>query len=140
MVYVNPSEATSAYVSIGNFVYRCDPHPDVPPRAIAMNDSQRHTVPKIYGDEVEVTDFLVPTRDFILDTVTLQAERLVKSNASPPHLVTMAHRFRHEFEGHVLTKDQQLIMYSDSIYLLKVTSDVRGLLTMKTNVVINQLQ
>ena len=136
MVYVNPSEATSAYVSIGKFVYRCAPHPDVPPRAIALNDYQRQAAPKVYGDEVEVTDFLVPMRDFTLDTVTLQAERVVKINASPPATVTMAHRFRYEFEGHVLTKDQLLIMPPDSMYLLKVTSDVQGLLTMKTNVVI----
>ena len=137
MVYMNPSDTTSAYVSIGKFVYRCAPHADVRPGNISLNGYQRRSMMKMVNDDVTVSEFLVPMRDFEIGTLTLQADWLVKSTAPPPDLVELANRFRTEYDGHVISKDQLFVMYFEDNVYLKVKSDVRGLLTMKTNVGIN---
>ena len=129
---MNLDEVRAPYVSIGRFVYRCAAHPDVLCGQIAMNAVHRRENNKFAGDSVDVIDFLVPMSNFDIKSVTLKACWLKPSPSSPSDL---ANKFRTEFEGHVLTKDQKLTMnYEGNIVYVTVVSEGRGLLTMNSEV------
>jgi hypothetical protein len=140
-IYVNPSDARAAYVSMGDFVYRCAPHPRVNPGHVALNAIQRRLTNKFPGDQVPIEDFLVPMRDFDLKILTVRAE-WVKSNATPPpqDLTALANAFRTHFTGQVLAKGQKVCMnYDDEPMLFTVKSRavyVKGLVTMGTEVAV----
>ena len=57
-LYVNPSDATTPYVKMGRFVYKCIPHPDVDRATVRMNAITRRAV---YPSEtVILEEYLVP--------------------------------------------------------------------------------
>jgi hypothetical protein len=135
-IYVHPSDARGAYVTIGGDVYRCAPHPVIEQGHVALNAIQRRLVNKFAGDLIGIEDFLIPMREFDLQTLTVQAEWL-KSNVAPvPQDITaLANAFRTHFAGQVLTKGQKVLMnYDGQVLLITVKSDVKGLVTMGTEV------
>ena len=135
-IYVNPSDARAAYVSIGDFVYRCAPHPSVNPGDVALNAIQRRHAAVSAGDEIQIADFLVPMRDFDIRVLTVQGE-WVKLNAAPPpqDLTALANAFRTHFTGQVLAKGQKVLMnYDGNAMLFTIKNDVKGLVTMTTEV------
>jgi len=134
LVYMNPLEVGAPYVAIHRFVYRCAAHADVPQGYIAMNAVQRRENHKVAGDPIQVSDFLVPMVNFDIKSVTLKANWLEpNTNAQIPN--NLANRFRTEFEGYILTKGQNLtINYEGNSVFITVMSDIRGILTMNSEV------
>lgn len=135
-VYVNPIDAGSAYVNIGNFVYRAVPHPEVTRGFVAMNAIQRRMAKTIPGTPVPIWDFGVPVmRNFTIDAVTIEAQFLKPSNQRIPDLTSFANSVRSALVGDVLTFGQSIVIkYLDQNILLWVKSDVRGLVTNTTEV------
>lgn len=134
-VYVNPSDARTAYVTLGvdGYVYRCCPHAGVDIGRIALNAVQRRNIGKFAGDPVNIWDFMVPMRDFVIKACTLHAEWLKTGPAVPGDFTSIANNFRTQFSGHVLSKGQKLILkYDDELILFTVRSEVKGLITMQT--------
>lgn len=134
-VYVNPSDALTAYVTIekNGYVYRCCPHSGIDPGHVALNAVQRRHISKFAGDPVHVEDFMVPMRDFVIKACTLHAEWLKMGPAVPRDLTSIANNFRTQFSGHVLSKGQKLILkYDGELILFTVRSKVKGLVTMQT--------
>ena len=136
-VHVNPADAVTPYVTIGNFVYRAVPHPDVERNHIAMNAIQRRMARTFAGNNVEVFDFLVPvSRDFSIKAVTIEAD-YVKGDTTkpPPELTHLANAVRAALLGDVLTFGQSIVIkHYDNNILLWVKSDVRGLVTDNTEI------
>jgi len=135
-IYVHPSDARAAYTSLGNFVYRCAPHPEVQPGHVALNAIQRRLENTVAGDEVQIRDFLVPMREFEIRALPVQAEWVKSGAALPPRdLTALANAFRANFTGHVLTSGQKVCMdYGGNAVLFTVRGEVRGLVTMSTEV------
>jgi hypothetical protein len=134
-VYVNPADARTSYVTLGpgGYVYRCCPHAGVDPGRIALNAVQRRHIVKFVGDPVTVEDFLIPMRDFQIKACTLHAEWLKTGPAAPGDFTAIANNFRTQFSGHVLAKGQKLILkYDGELLLFTVRSEVKGLVTMQT--------
>jgi len=135
-IYVHPSDARAAYTSLGSFVYRCSPHPGVSPGHVALNAIQRRLANVSVSDQIQIEDFLVPMRAFDIRVLSIQAE-WVKVNAAPPpqDLTALANAFRTHFTGHVLSSGQKVCMnYDGNPMLFTVKNDVKGLVTMHTQV------
>jgi vesicle-fusing ATPase len=136
-VYVNPANARTAYVCIGNFVYRAVPHPDVERGHIAMNAIQRRVARTFAGQLVEVFDFMVPVgRDYTIKAVTIEAD-YVKSDKTKeaPDLTHLANSIRAALLGDILTFGQTIVIgHNGDNILLWVKSDVRGLVTDNTEI------
>lgn len=139
-VHVNPVDARSPYVSIGNFVYRAVPHPDVEPGHIAMNAIQRRMARTFAGNLVPAFEFLIPiSREFTIPAVTIEAQ-FVKPMTRTFDLTHLANAVRSTLMGDVLTFGQSIVIqYQESNILLWVKSDVRGLVTAQTEIGINWL-
>jgi len=135
-IYVHPYDARAAYTSLGNFVYRCAPHPEVEPGHVALNAIQRRLEQVSAGEEVQIKDFLVPMREFEIRTLAVQAEWVKLGAALPPRdLTALANAFRTTFTGHVLTSGQKVCMdYGGNTLLFTVRGEVRGLVTMSTEI------
>ena len=141
-IYVNPVDARAAYVTLSSvygtssFVYRCAPHPEVPPGHVALNAVQRRLANAVASDQLKITDFLVPMRDFEIRALPVQAEWLKSGAGLPPRdLTALANAFRAHFLGHVLTNGQKVCMdYGGNAVLFTVRGEVRGLVTMSTEV------
>ncbi|BAT22723.1 hypothetical protein [Yellowstone lake phycodnavirus 3] len=134
-VYVSPSDARGAYVTLGpgGYVYRCCPHPGVDTGRIALNAVQRRHIAKFAGDPVDIEDFQIPMRDFQIKACTLHAEWLKTGPAAPGDFTAIANNFRTQFSGHVLAKGQKIILkYDGELLLFTVRSEVKGLVTMQT--------
>lgn len=134
-VYVNPCDARAAYVTLGEngYVYRCCPHAGVDPGRVALNAVQRRHIVKFAGDSVTIEDFLIPMRDFQIKACTLHTEWLKTGPAAPGDFTAIANNFRTQFSGHVLAKGQKVILrYDDAMLLFTVRSQVKGLVTMQT--------
>lgn len=136
MVYKNPVDARSAYVTIGNFVYRSCPHPTVEVGRIALNAVARRENRVMAGEFVEVTDFFIPTeRTFNLNTVTVSAEYLKSKSGTPVDLQQIANAFRSQLAGFVVSKNQKFVMdYDGELLLMQVTSESRGLIHASTEI------
>ena len=135
MIYMNPHEVTAPYVSIGRFVYRCAGHPDIFLGRIGLNAVHRRQNSKMAGDSVQVSDFVMTMKNFDIKSVTLKAERVKSSDELPMDIVALANKFRTDFDGHIMTRDQMFLMdYQGENILLTVTSDVRGMLTLQSEV------
>lgn len=139
-VHVNPVDARSPYVSIGNFVYRAVPHPDVEPGHIGMNAIQRRMARTFAGKLVPVFEFLIPiSREFTITAVTIEAQ-FVKPMTRTFDLTHLANAVRSTLMGDVLTFGQSIVIqYQESNILLWIKSDVRGLVTAQTEIGINWL-
>ena len=141
-IYVNPVDARAAYVTLSSvygtssFVYRCAPHPEVPCGHVALNAIQRRLANAVASDQLQITDFLVPMRDFEIRALPVQAEWLKSDAGLPPRdLTALANAFRAHFLGHVLTRGQKVCMdYGGNAVLFTVRGEVRGLVTMSTEV------
>lgn len=134
-VYFNPRDARSLYVTLGEngYVYRCFPHAGVDPGFIALNAAQRRHIVKFAGDPVDVEEFQIPVRDFVIKACTLQAEWFKPGPALPGDLTAIANNFRTQFSLHVFAKGQTVLLkYYDHIIMFTVRSDVKGLITMQT--------
>ena len=57
-LYVNPSDATTPYVRMGKFVYKCIPHPDVTRGTVRMNAIARRSIYPL--EEVIIREYMVP--------------------------------------------------------------------------------
>jgi hypothetical protein len=136
-VHVNPADARTPYVTIGNFVYRAVPHPAVERNHIAMNAIQRRMARAFAGTTVEVFDFYVPiSRDFSIPAVTIEAQYVktlpVKDAVDLTHL---ANSVRAALMGDVLTFGQSIVIkHNDTNILLWVKSNVRGIITDNTEI------
>lgn len=137
-VYVNPQDAMSPYVNIGNFVYRAVPHEGVQRSHIALNGAQRRAARALPGTTIEVWDFMVPvSRDFTIRAVTIEAQylKLEPGRGPPADLTSLANAVRSALVGDVITFAQIIVMkYLDSHLMLWVKSDVRGFVTAQTEV------
>jgi hypothetical protein len=137
-VHVNPQDARSPYVNIGNFVYRAAPNSDVDRNHIAMNAIQRRMAHALPGANVEVSDFLVPvTRDFTVKAVTIEAQFVKPSQTRSMRvlLFDLPNTIRSQLLGDVITFGQSIVInYMDSNILLWVKSNVRGLVTSQTEI------
>jgi hypothetical protein len=136
MVFVNPVDARTPYVSIGKFVYRCCPDANVEEGHVAMNSLQRRSEHVFPGDDVNVVEFLIPPKDFELGALTVEGEWLSNPGNMPRlDLVQLASLFRTKFAGHVLTRNQTLCMrWAETWIYFRVKSYVRGLVTLHTEV------
>ena len=136
MVFVNPVDSGAAYVTIGNFIYRCCPDQGVEEGHIAMSAIQRRAAGVFPGDDVDIQDFLVPMRDFSVRALTIEAEWLRNPGNMPrPDLSQLASIFRSKFTGHVLARDQILVMrYGETWIHCRVKTPTRGLVTVQTEV------
>jgi len=136
-VYVNPYDARAPYVTVGEgYVYRCCPHPDIEPGRVALNAIQRRILVKFAGDTVALTDFLIPMRDFTIKAATVEVEWLKNTYADDPmDLQGLANTFRSHHAGHIIAKGQRLILsHKDKMVLCTVKSQVKGLITMQTEI------
>lgn len=133
-IYTNPSDTISPYVTIGSFVYRCSPHQDVEPGHLAMNSIQRRAAHVFTGGSVYVTEFLVPMRNFHINSVTICAE-WTGSKAGPPDLSNLANFIRSVLSCHIISHNQPFVFnYGDFPILATVKSRVRGFVDEKTEV------
>ena len=136
-VYVSPYDARAPYVTVGEaYVYRCCPHPGIETGRVALNAMQRRIINAHVGDVVSISDFLIPMREFSIKAVTIEAEWAdVKEEGSPKELAALANAFRIHHVGHVIAKGQRFIMrYDDKMALCTVKSQVKGLVTMQTEI------
>jgi hypothetical protein len=130
-IYVNPTDATTPYVRMGRFVYKCIPHPDVECGTVRMNAVARRA---IYPSEtVTLEEYLVPMTGGP-KVVTVQAEYLKRKVAPMPD--NLPNTVRNILEGLIVTPGQQLTLTHDDLaILLHVTdADAPGVVTMNTEV------
>lgn len=130
-LYVNPSDATTPYVKMGRFVYKCIPHHCVDRGTVCMNAIARRAI--YPSEEVTLEEYLVPMTGGP-KVVAVQAE-FVKSKPGPmPD--NLPNTVRNALEGLVVAPGQQLTLYADlDTILISVTDvDAPGVVTMNTEV------
>jgi hypothetical protein len=130
-LYVNPVDATTPYVKMGRFVYKCIPHPDVDRATVRMNAITRRAV---YPSEtVTLNEYLVPMTNGP-KRVCLQAEYVKRVMGPMPY--NLPNTVRNALEGLVVASGQQLTLtHGDHAILIHVTDvDSPGVVTMNTNV------
>lgn len=131
-IYVNPRDATTPYVKVGRFIYKCIPHPDVILGTVCMNAITRRAV---YPSElVTLEEFTVPLTAVAPRIVCVRAE-YVKSRPGPmPE--NLANTIRNVLEGNIVTAGQKFTLTHDGqAILLEVTdSDSFGILNANTAV------
>jgi len=130
-LYVNPLEATTPYVKMGRFVYKCIPHPDVDRATVRMNAITRRAV---YPSEtVILEEYLVPMTNGP-KVVAVQAEYVKRVMAPMPY--NLPNTVRNTLEGLVVAPGQQLTLnHGDHAILIHVTDvDSPGVVTMNTEV------
>ena len=130
-LYVNPSDATTPYVQMGRFVYKCIPHPDVARGTVRMNAIARRAI--YPSDEVILEKYVVPMTGGPT-VVAVQAE-FVKSKPGPmPD--NLANAVRNMLEGLVVTEGQKLTLtHGADAILIQVTGvESPGVVTMNTEV------
>ena len=138
--YVHPTDAESAYVTVGEgrdaYVYRCCPHTEVPIGKIAMNAIQRRMCRVFSGDVISVENFHFTFKPYDINALTVTVEWVKASDsATPKDLTEIANTFRTQFDGHVVSKGQKVtMMYGDKMLLVTIKSDIKGLITMRTEV------
>jgi hypothetical protein len=130
-IYVNPSDATTAYVKMGRFVYKCIPHPDVSRGTVRMNAITRRAI--YPSEEVTLEEYLVPMTGGPT-VVAVQAE-FVKSKPGPmPD--NLPNAVRNVLCGCKVAPGQKLTLTHDGIaILLHMTHvDAPGVVTLHTEV------
>lgn len=130
-LYVNPVDATTPYVKMGRFVYKCIPHPDVARGTVRMNAITRRAV--YPSEEVTLEEYLVPMTGGPT-VVAVQAE-FIKSKPGPmPD--NLPNSVRNTLEGLVVAAGQKLTLTHDDVgILLHVTHvDSPGVVTLHTEV------
>jgi hypothetical protein len=130
-LYVNPVDATTPYVKMGRFVYKCIPHPDVDRGTVRMNAITRRNV---YPSEtVTLEEYLVPMSEGP-KRVCAQAE-YVKRIVGPMPL-NLPNSVRNVLEGMIVSVDHRLTLtHNNEAILIRVTDvDSPGVVTMNTEV------
>ena len=130
-LYVNPVDATTPYVKMGRFVYKCIPHPDVDRATVRMNAITRRAV---YPSEtVILEEYLVPMTNGP-KVVAVQAEYVKRKPGPMPD--NLPNTVRNVLEGLVVAPGQQLTLtHGDDAILICVTAvDAMGVVTMNTEV------
>jgi hypothetical protein len=130
-LYVNPADATTPYVKMGRFVYKCIPHPDVTRGTVRMNAIARRAI--YPSEEVMLKEYMVPMTGGPKG-VNVQAE-FVKSKPGPmPE--NLPNTVRNMLEGLVVTEGQKLTLtHGDDAILIYVTGvEAPGVVTMNTEV------
>ena len=130
-LYVNPSDATTPYVKMGRFVYKCIPHPDVARGTVRMNAITRRAI--YPSEEVILKEYMVPMTGGPKG-VNVQAE-FVKSKPGPMP-ANLPNTVRNLLEGLVVTEGQKLTLtHGDDAILIHVTGvESPGVVTMNTEV------
>jgi hypothetical protein len=130
-IYVNPLEAMTPYVKMGQFVYKCIPHPDVLIGTVCMNAITRRAV---YPSEiVTLEEYLVPMTEGP-KRVCVQAEYVKRKVGPMPE--NLPNAVRNVLEGMIVSADQRLTLTHDDVaILIRVTDvDAPGVVTMNTEV------
>jgi hypothetical protein len=130
-LYINPSDATTPYVKMGRFVYKCIPHPDVIMGSVCMNAITRRA---IYPSEVvTLEEYLVPMTGGPT-VVAVQAEYVKRQQGLMPD--NLPNAVRNVLEGLVVSVGQQFTLtHEDRAILFQVTDvDAPGVVTMNTEV------
>ena len=130
-LYVNPVDATTPYVKMGRFVYKCIPHHDVDRATVRMNAITRRAV---YPSEtVILEEYLVPMTGGPT-VVTVQAEYVKRKPGPMPD--NLANTVRNALEGLVVAPSQRLTLtHEGNAILICVTGvDSPGVVTMNTKV------
>ena len=130
-IYVNPVDATTPYVRMGRFVYKCIPHPDVDRATVRMNAIARRAV--YPAETVTLEEYLVPMTNGP-KRVCLQAEYVKRVMGPMPD--NLANTVRNAIEGLVVSPGQQLTLTHDNnAILIHVTDvDAQGVVTLNTEV------
>ena len=130
-IYVNPVDATTPYVKMGRFVYKCIPHPDVDRATVRMNAIARRAV--YPAETVTLEEYLVPMTNGP-KRVCLQAEYVKRVMGPMPD--NLANTVRNAIEGLVVSPGQQLTLtHGDHAILIHVTDvDAPGVVTLNTEV------
>lgn len=130
-LYVNPVDATTPYVRMGRFVYKCIPHPDVDRATVRMNAIARRAV--YPAETVTLEEYLVPMTNGP-KRVCLQAEYVKRIMGPMPD--NLANTVRNALEGLIVAPGQQLTLtHEDHAILIHVTDvDSPGVITMNTEV------
>lgn len=130
-LYVNPVDATTPYVKMGRFVYKCIPHPAVIMGTVCMNAIARR---EIYPSEItKLEEYFVPMTGGPT-VVAVQAE-FVKSKPGPmPD--NLPNSVRNVLCGCKVAPGQKLTLTHDDVgILLHVTHvDSPGVVTLHTEV------
>jgi hypothetical protein len=128
-LYINPVDATTPYVRMGRFIYKCIPHPDVTRGSVCMNAIARRAV---YPSEtVTLDEYLLPMTGGP-KRICVKAEYVKRSLGHMPY--NLANSVRNILEGLVVSAGQKLTLtHEDDAILLHVTSvDALGVVTMNT--------
>ena len=130
-IYVNPVDATTPYVKMGHFVYKCIPHPDVDRATVRMTAIARRAV--YPAETVTLEEYLVPMTNGP-KRVCLQAEYVKRVMGPMPD--NLANTVRNAIEGLVVSPGQQLTLTHDNnAILIHVTDvDAQGVVTLNTEV------
>jgi len=118
-LYINPSDATTPYVKMGRFVYKCIPHPDVIPGTVCMNAITRKAI--YPSEEVSLEEYLVPLNPG--PTRVLVEATYVKRQQGPmPALLPNA--VRNVLEGLVVSAGQKFTLTHENCAILIQVNDV----------------
>jgi hypothetical protein len=130
-LYVNPDDATTPYVKMGRFVYKCIPHPDVDRGTVRMNAITRRAV--YLSETVILEEYLVPMTGGPT-VVTVQAEYVKRKPGPMPD--NLANTVRNVLEGLVVAPSQRLTLThgTDAILICVTDVDAPGVVTMNTGV------
>jgi hypothetical protein len=135
-LYVNPVDATTPYVKMGRFVYKCIPHPDVHRGTVCMNAITRRAV---YPSEtVTLDEYLVPMTGGP-KVVTAQAEYVKRVMGPMPD--NLHGTVQNGLDGLVVSKGQQFTLTHEGHAILLSVTDVDsvGVITASTQVALTRV-
>ena len=127
-LYVSPADATTPYVKMGRFVYKCIPHPDVSRGTVCMNAIARRAC----ASTTTIEEFTVPLTATPPKRVCVRAE-FVKSKPGPmPE--NLANAIRNALDGLIVSVGQKLTLTHDANSILFEVTDVDafGIVNMST--------
>lgn len=132
-IYVNPNDATTPFVVMGRFIYKCIPHPDVKPGTVCMNAIARRAV--YPNEEVTLEEHFVPMTGGP-SRICVQAEYVKR--ISDPMPQNLANIILNLLEGNIVMPGQKLTMTQEghAILINVVTVDAPGIVTAKTEVIL----
>jgi hypothetical protein len=130
-IYVSPCDATTRYVRMGRFIYKCIPHTDVDRGTVCMNAITRRAM--FQSETVTLEEYLVPMTNGP-KVVAIQAEYVKRIMGPIPD--DLANTVRNVLEGLVVSVGQRLTLtHEGRAILLNVTAvDSPGLVTMNTEI------
>jgi len=128
-VYMNQEDLNSEFVQVGDLIYRCLPHMDIFRKTISMNWIQRKSIDSI---RVSVHPW-TPLGNIDIPDMSIDVDWIVRDPTTD--LPSIEGPFKTHFKGHVLSPDQQVLLYiGDNVSLCKVKMKTRGRITHATRV------